>query len=175
MNTIWNSVLWSQFGASIKMLENPVRSCPDELWTARMLSDNSEHQELSQFWYIAYHSLFWLDLYLTGSAAGFAPPAPFTLDELDPAGVLPPRTYTKSELLAYLDFCREKCRSLTENLTDEQASRMCTLNWGQVRYFELQLYNLRHVQEHAAQLSLFLGQRLGFPSDWVAQADSHAG
>jgi hypothetical protein len=32
---------------------------------------------------------------------------------------------------------------------------------------ELQLYNLRHVQEHAAQLSLFLGQN-GVPDEKLA-------
>ena len=33
-----------------------------------------------------------------------------------------------------------------------------------VSYLELQLYNMRHVQEHAAQLSLFLGQH-GVPDE----------
>jgi hypothetical protein len=44
-------------------------------------------------------------------------------------------------------------------------------------FFELQLYTLRHVQEHAAQLSLFLGQH-GIPGealDWVGQVKDEAG
>lgn len=37
-------------------------------------------------------------------------------------------------------------------------------------YLELQLYNMRHVQEHASQLQLLLGQH-GVPGlDWVAKA-----
>jgi hypothetical protein len=38
-------------------------------------------------------------------------------------------------------------------------------------YLELQLYNLRHVQEHAAQLQLFLGQH-AIPAgpSWVSRA-----
>jgi hypothetical protein len=40
-----------------------------------------------------------------------------------------------------------------------------------VSYFELQLYNLRHVQEHAAQLHLFLGQHVPETTGgWVARA-----
>jgi hypothetical protein len=35
---------------------------------------------------------------------------------------------------------------------------------------ELQLYNLRHVQEHAAQLGLFLGQQAGKSTRWAPQA-----
>jgi hypothetical protein len=37
---------------------------------------------------------------------------------------------------------------------------------------ELVLYNMRHVQEHAAQLSLFLGQKVGWSPGWVAKAQS---
>jgi hypothetical protein len=32
------------------------------------------------------------------------------------------------------------------------------------------LYSLRHVQEHGAQLSLFLGQKIGWQSTWVGKA-----
>jgi hypothetical protein len=62
-------------------------------------------------WYLAYHALFWLDLYLSGSEEGFTPPAPFTLDELDPAGLVPERPHTKDELHAYLEHGRRECQS----------------------------------------------------------------
>ena len=71
----WRAVLWQQFGAAIDMLENALVACPDELW-----SDRSQRPE---FWYVVYHTLFFLDLYQSGSVEGFTPPAPFTLDELD--------------------------------------------------------------------------------------------
>ena len=39
-----------------------------------------------------------------------------------------------------------------------------------VSFFELLLYTMRHVQEHAAQLNLFLGQHaIDGASDWVSQ------
>ncbi len=67
-----------------------------------MWNDPAFPPGFSEFWYVAYHCLFWTDLYLSGAVEGFTPPAPFTLDELDPAGVLPDRQYTREELLAYL-------------------------------------------------------------------------
>ena len=82
---IWKDIIWSQFGAAIDMLDNALLACPEELW--------SHHSQPQEFWYIAYHSLFWLDLYLSGSVEGFAPPAPFALEELEPAGLLPERPY----------------------------------------------------------------------------------
>jgi len=175
VDTTWREIIWQQFGAAIDMLENALRACPDKLWSARLWSDRSQRPEFSEFWYVVYHTLFWLDLYLSGSVEGFAPPAPFTLDEIDPAGLLPERRYTKDELQSYLDHDRQKCRATIETLTDEKARQRCKFSWGKVSYAELLLDNMRHVQEHAAQLNLFLGQQIGSAAGWVAQAkNSHS-
>jgi hypothetical protein len=41
-----------------------------------------------------------------------------------------------------------------------------------ISFAELQLYSIRHVQEHASHLGLFLGQ-IGIPaSDWVSRANT---
>jgi DinB superfamily len=162
MNIMWKSAIWKQFGAAIDMLDNAVLACPEELW-----GDRSQHQE---YWYVAYHCLFWLDLYLSGAVEGFAPPAPFTLDELDPAGVLPERVYTKDELHSYLLHCRKKCQATVETLTDEKAQQQCAFGAKRVGFGELLLYNMRHVQEHASQLSLILGQTYGSAPAWVGSA-----
>jgi hypothetical protein len=158
MNTIVKSAVWKQFGAAIDMLDDAIVACPMELW-----GDQSEDQ---QFWYVAYHCLFWLDLYLTGQVEGFAPPAPFNLDELDPAGILPERVYTKDELRSYLLHCRRTCQNIVESLTDERAQE----NKNGKSFLELLLYNMRHVQEHASQLNLILGQKYGSAPDWTGSA-----
>ena len=164
----WRAILWQQFGAAIDMLENALLACPDELW-----SDRSQRPE---FWYVVYHTLFFLDLYLSDSVEGFAPPAPFTLDELDPAGLLPERPYTKLELQTYLEHGRKKCRSVIEALTDEKGRTLCGFAWGDVSFSELLLYNMRHVQHHAAQLNLILRQKIDSAPPWVARAKSnHSG
>jgi hypothetical protein len=170
MDAMWRESLWRQFGAAIDMLESALRACPEELWSARLWG--GDRPELSEFWYVGYNTLFWLDLYLYGSVEGFVPPAPFTLDELDPAGLVPERRYTKDELLSYLDHGRRKCHAMIEALTDEKARRPGKVAWGEVPYAELLLDNMRHVQEHAAQLNLYLGQRLGADAGWVSQTKS---
>ncbi len=163
MDAAWKTILWRQFGASIRMLDNALVACPDALW-----GDRSRRPE---FWYLVYHTLFWLDFYLSGSVEGFAPPEPFTLDELDPAGVMPGRVYTKEEMLGYLGHGREKCRAAFDGLTDEGARARCTLRWGEVSYAELLLYNLRHVQHHAGQLYLLLRQETDAAPGWVCAAE----
>ncbi len=90
MDSSLKRILWQQFGATIDMLENALVACPNELW-------NTE----SKFWY-RYHTLFYLDYYLSDTPERFLPPPPFTLSEFDPDGVLPDRIYDKAELLTYL-------------------------------------------------------------------------
>ena len=164
MDSTWRAIIWQQFGAAIDMLENALLACPDELW-----GDRSKQPE---FWYVVYHTLFWLDLYLSDSVEGFAPPGPFTLDEMDPAGLLPERVYTKDELLTYLGHGRKKCRTTIEALTDEKARQRCGFEWVDVSVAELLLYNMRHVQHHAAQLNLILRQTIGSAPRWVAKTKS---
>lgn len=164
---IWKNIIWNQFGAAIDMLDNAIEACPDDLWQARLFPD--EIPEFAEFWYVAYHTLFWLDFYLSEAAEGFAPPAPFTLSEFD-AGLLPERVYTKEELREYLVYGRTKCQTRIESITDFMAPQRVRSDWPEMSVAEMLIYNLRHVQEHAAQLSLFLGQNVASAPGWVSKA-----
>ena len=153
MDEQWRSSMWRQFGAAIDMLGDALRLCPEELWQARVWDD--PHGE---FWNVAYHTLLWLDLYLSGTLTGFFPPPPVTLEEIDPSGRLPERPFSKDELLTYLAHTRAKCQATISTLTDARVQEICAFPWGfEMGFGELQLYNMRHVQEHAAQLKLLLG------------------
>ncbi|TMQ61992.1 MAG: DinB family protein [Candidatus Eisenbacteria bacterium] len=134
MIATWKPILWQQFGAAIDMLENALLACPEELW-----NDRSRRPE---YWYVVFHTLFFLDFYLSDSPEGFTPPAPFTLDELDPAGLLPERVYT---------------------------GQRCGFERPDVTVSELLLYSMRHVQHHAAQLNLMLRQTIDSAPTWVSK------
>ena len=172
MNIPWRTIIWQQFGAAIDDLDNALRACPDELWRARLWHDPEQEKFfLPEYWYIVYHALFWLDLYLTGAEEGFLPPAPFILIEQDENGPIPEQPYTKEQLQGYLEECRQRCRTIIESTTDEAARRICRFGWGQLSFAELLLYNMRHVAGHAAQLNLFLGQKTGSAPGWVTQTE----
>jgi hypothetical protein len=153
-------ILWNQFGASIDMLKNAVDTCPEALW------DNK-----SEFWYLAYHTIFWLDYYLAENPNEFLPPPPFTLSETDPAGLMPERTYSKAELLDYLVYARKKCHDRIAGLTDEKALARFANNRRDYSVLEILLYNMRHVQHGAAQLNILLRQGGEVPPGWVSQAE----
>lgn len=162
-NVDWRESAWKQYGAAIDTLADTIRLCPEPLWTVALWND-TEDERYGQFWFLAYHALKWLDLYLTGTREGFAPPPPFL------AAALPEQPYTKEQILAYLAACRAKCQSTLLEMTDERAQQRCVFAWMEPTFLELQLYSMRHVQEHAAQLSLVLGQHGVTGMDWVASA-----
>lgn len=180
MDPLLRTALWRQFGATIDMLENAVMACPGTLWKERLWLTPPEPwfpPEFAEFWHVAYHTLFWLDLYLSGRPEEeFTPPAPFIWTEVDPP-VSPERPYTKEELHTYLVNLRQKCQATIAELSNEQAQQQVDYPWTEgkpVSFLELLLYTMRHVQEHAAQLNLFLGQHaVEGTSDWVpgARAD----
>lgn len=109
MESSVNKLLWQQFGAAIDMLENALTACPNELWNTA-----------SKFWYIGFHTLFFLDYYLsdTQKESDYLPPAPFTKSEFE--DVLPERVYDKAELLTYLRLSRQKCHDLLAGSTAEE-------------------------------------------------------
>lgn len=158
MAIIDNEMLWCQFKIAIDSFGKALSDCPDEWWEKHLWKDQPDQwvaAGFSAFWYLCYHTLFWLDLYLGGAEEGFRPPPPFDLVEMEANEVLP-RIYTRAELIGYLETCRHKCQETIEAMTSEQANHRCQFAWGTLPFAELQLYNMRHVQEHAAQLHLFL-------------------
>lgn len=154
----------SQFGASLDMLKNAINECPENVW-----GDKAGFQE---FWYIAYHTLFFLDFYMSEKEEGFEPLAPFTLSELDPAGIFPDRVYEKGELLTYLNYGRDKAEARIDGLTESTAFVRCKFKRPELTAAELILYTMRHVQHHAAQLNLLLRQKTDSAPRWVAKGKS---
>jgi len=167
---MWNDILWRQYSAALDMLEAAIQTCPDALWCEPGKPRWNESGVVG-FWYLGFHTLFFLDCYFSGSLDSFSPPEPFGLDELDPAGLLPDQAYTKAELIAYLAHCREKCRATLAVLTDEKAAEICEFPWLRLGFGEIIVNNLRHVQHHTAQMNLLLRQGTHAPARWVTTVD----
>ncbi len=164
MDTELKKILWSQICASIETMENAVRACPVEVWS------NSQKPEWNPrgivgFWYLAWHTAFWLDFYMTDLKVEFAPPEPLDLREMGSGGLLPDLPYDKDVVLSYLAIGRGKAHVLLESTTDQMApSRRKGLGIA-----ELFIYNIRHIQHHSAQMNLILRQKVGSAPDWVSK------
>ena len=163
MDRFWNETVWNQYGAAIESLERAIDACPDERWS-----------EATQppFWYLVYHTLFWLDFYLDEEGSEFRPQAPYGLEEMDPAGVMPPRVYTRAEMKAYLEHGYAKCRARIAAMSPAEARSIRRLLSGnrEITEAELLLYSMRHVQHHTAQLNLLLRRSIDSAPGWVFRA-----
>ena len=127
-----NEILWRQFTVTIDSFRQALSNCPDELWEKQLWADEPDQwvaKGFSAYWYFCYHTLFWLDPYLTGAEEGFTPPAPFDLVGMEPNEVLP-RNYTRQELLGYLAHCCQRGQKTIGTLPIEQAYRICQFPWG---------------------------------------------
>jgi hypothetical protein len=157
--------LWKQFGASIDMVINAVSAYPENRW-----------YEEKKFFYNSYHVAIFLDYYLTIPAAPLSSPLPFTISEEPPQGciddIVPDRIYSQAEILAYLQASRKKCNDLIFGLTDAEFAMQWIETNGKKKMpvFELFLYNMRHVQHHAAQLNMMLRMDTGNAPGWIRAA-----
>jgi hypothetical protein len=158
---LWREALESQYDAALEMLGNAMRACPPMVW------DDPDTPVARRFWYLAFHTLFWTDRDQEPNEQDHRPPAPFTLDELDPAGVYPERTYTPLELLGYLEHVRGRCRAALGELDEQRAASRCGVAAREMNVLEMYLYSLRHVMHHIGQLQLMLRQGGAEPPRWV--------
>lgn len=161
METTWRGALASHLGGALDMLEGAIGACPDDLW--------GDRKRRPEVWYLVYHTLFFLDYYLSESSEGFAPPPPFNLDELDPSGILPDRVYSRAEMLAYLAYGRRKAAAVFADLDEERAHRRSGFARPEGSVAELHLMTLRHVQHHTAQINVILRQTIDSATPWVTR------
>lgn len=177
MDQLFKETLWKNFAAEIDMLKNVIEVCPDPLW----LTDN-------KIFYMTYHTVIFLDYYLSVPAKDFSPQLPYDLVPYDqlPADavddVIPRERYSKLQLYTYLHTIRIKCSKLINDTTAEDFSKrwikdeevglhgLCPSVVEQYNVLEIIFYNFRHVQHHIGQLNLLLRQRANTAADWVAEA-----
>jgi len=155
----YTDAIISQYLASLEMLRHTITGCPEDLW------DRDEDRNRS--WHIAYHALFYTHLYLQDSLAAFTPWAKHRprYERLDP---LPQdaEPYDKATVLEYLAFCQAQ---VADRVPQVQLDGESGFHWLPFTKFELQLYNIRHIQQHTGELMERLGTRAPVAADWVAR------
>ena len=158
-------VIRSQYQAALEMLKQTIAKCPKSIW--------DDPNDTTKFWHIAYHALFFAHLYLQGSEKEFQPwdrhreeyqflgPLPWPPHRLPQIG----DAFSKEDVLAYLAVCQQQVDEQTKKLDPQAESGFPWLPFSKL---ELQLYNIRHIQQHAGELMERLGARARIDIDWVA-------
>ena len=154
----------SQYKASLKMLKNTIEACPEELWTLKSKSNT--------FWHLAYHCLWFTNLYLSKSLEEFEDwpghradyqalgPIPHEGNRLPVIGA----PYSKDEALGFLE---EILSGLDKSVESYPLSNPSGFFWLPFDKLELHLYNLRHIHHHTGQLMQKLKEHTGESVGWV--------
>ena len=157
----------SQYRAALDMLEKAVVVCPVPLW--------SDAPDRNRFWRVAYHTAFFTHLYLQDSVRDFVPwnaeLAKLRLQDLgrDDGGI---GSCDKEQIIAYVAFCR---RVVDEKVPSLDLAAESGFHWLPFDKLELQLYNIRHIQQHTGELMERLGARAGVDVEWVLADSGQSG
>jgi hypothetical protein len=161
----YKDLVVGQFEASLATVGQCVGKCPEALWNARVAK--------YPYCQVAFHTLFFADFYL-GPDAESLRQQPFhvanralfgdyeQLEDREPQSL-----YSKSQIVAYLEFCRQKVQA---TLAAETEQTLCAPTKFARRNFsraELHVYNIRHIQHHAAQLILRLRLDTDIDIPWI--------
>lgn len=180
MPSIWLESLVGHFEEALDWLAAAVRECPDELWEAPMwqveawnpdielVTPDGEQvtdplkrlaliQRHSTPWAVAWHALECLDYDLTGEFEPWAPPPPFAghphwrLTSMSAA-------WPRSEILAYVDYCRLRVRDTLAGMTDEKAATPLppAHRYSGRPYAWIVTGMVGHTIEHASQIRQFV-------------------
>ena len=160
-------IIKSQYLAALEMLAQAISHCPQELW--------ADPEDKNQFWNVAYHALFYTHLYLQKAEEDFQPWEKHIegLHSFDPlpdsalGGAENRFPFSKEDLLAYLDFCRQVVRDRVAATNLEADSGF---SWIPFNKLQLQFYNIRHIQHHTGELYERLGTRADIEVRWVGMA-----
>jgi hypothetical protein len=152
------SIVISQYLASLEMLKETINRCPDALW--------DDPADQAPTWRLAYHALFYTHLYLQPDGKDFKAWVKHREDaqRIDPKAKAC-QAYTREEVLEYLAFCQQQVREIVPKLDFESANS--GFGWLEMGKLELQIYNIRHTQQHTAELMERLGARAGIELPWV--------
>lgn len=142
------------------MLKHSIEECPEALWF------NSEYK--TPFWHIAFHVLFYTHFYLQPSEDDFIPwekhkgnCVSLGSSEGESAERVP---YSKQEILVYLELCWAQ---VEEQVTSLDFDAESGFHWMPFNKLELQIYSIRHIQQHPGELCKRLGATGEIEVDWV--------
>ncbi|MCA9014362.1 MAG: DinB family protein [Planctomycetaceae bacterium] len=149
-----------QFEAALSMLNECIQNCPPDRWENRIAN--------MEFGHVVYHTLCYVDLYLSPGNDSFQ--LREFHNELDENWFKPKADHPITQTLAadYLQICLHKMRETIAAETEESLQEPAGFYWlSQLTRGELHIYNLRHVQHHAGQLSAHL-RRINVDIKWIS-------
>ncbi len=154
-----------QFEAALCTLNTCIDRCPDASWNAPVGNQ--------PFCQVVFHALFFADYYLGPDEESFRG-QPFhrdneaffadyeQLEDREPVSL-----YRLAAIRKYMEHCRKKASDIIASETAESLSGPARFERRDFSRAELHVYTIRHIQHHAAQLSLRLRLDANQDIPWI--------
>ncbi|MBA2117025.1 DinB family protein [Bremerella alba] len=164
MGNLWNDLLGRQYEAALCTLNYSIEKSPEPAWQGKVVNMTFDQA--------VFHTLFFTDYYLgkkpeeLKQQAYHRQHAEFFADyeEMEPRAQR--QRYTKATLGDYLQFCRAKAKETLAVETAQDLAAACEFPPKTFSRAELHVYNLRHIQHHAAQLVMRLRMDYQVDTPW---------
>ncbi len=195
MSTIWTESVGRGLEQALDLLASAVRDCTDGPWETPMwevpapdpareiigpgdqqVSDPAQRRALVQRhatpWGVAWHALECFDYDLNGEFGPWAPPPPFTGHPHWRDLTRLPAPWSRDEVLAYIDHCRQRATDTLAGMTEETAATMLPRahRYGGQPHAWVITGLVGHTTEHASQIRQFItaagiAQASGLPGE----------
>jgi hypothetical protein len=164
MLDVFKDVFVHQFEAALSTLNACIDRCPETAW-------NEPVANLA-FCQVAFHTLFFTDLYLGQNIESLRDQqfhrdnADFFRDYEELEDRKQQLLYDQPSIKEYLAHCRQKALVVVAAETADSLAALAGFTWLKFTRAELHAYSIRHIQHHAAQLSLRLRLDFGHDMHW---------
>jgi len=161
----FKELIANQFEATLCTLDTCIERCPENAW-----DDKIGQYPFNQ---VAFHTLFFTDYYL-GRDAEALRGQPFHRDNPEFFGDYeqleyrePVTLYDRASIKKYMRHCRQKASDVIASETADSLSGPAGFPRRDFSRAELYVLTIRHIQHHAAQLSLRLRIDADVEIPWV--------
>ncbi len=159
------ALITNQLEAALCTLNACIDECPEAAWDAPVAN--------LAFCQVVFHTLFFADCSLGQNVESLREQTfhrnhkSFFRNYEELEDRKPELLYDQPSIVTYLEFCRHKASEVVAMETADTLSGRCGFEWLPVSRSELYIYNIRHIQHHAAQLSLRLRLDANTNIRWV--------
>jgi hypothetical protein len=162
-DSLFIDICRNDYRAVFQMVRRAIELCPDSLW--------NERTDEPPFWQQAYHTIFYIDFYLSDSPGSSRVVAPVE-DEAANLKHIPASAPSRQQIQDYLEEAIKQCDLTLEKLASAPLDGENKFPWTGPTLAHRLIYNIRHAQHHVGRLNSILSRKTGKAAEWVITAKS---
>jgi hypothetical protein len=159
MKKIITDELNNYFSGVLLMFINSVKEFPSKYW--------DEAKDKYYIWQHAYHTLYYVDLWMSKSYDDFKIYKGFD-DDLHEMHIDESRVISKEKIIEYFEFVNLKCEKIFSELDDDKIIEEAFFFDKKVKYIKRILGQIRHVSVHIGLINGIMIKYNNKLTDWIS-------